>query len=86
MKAVILRTFSDHENVQTPHPVIVKVMTSLYDQYFRFVHNGVIGDKILSFHKNLWTYVYGVGEIGYLLCPCNDKIMHEILSKLDMCL
>ena len=36
--------FSDIKTAQTRRRVIVKVMTSLYDQHFRFVHNGVVGD------------------------------------------
>ena len=49
-------TFSDHKTGPTRCRVIVKVMTSLHDHHFRFVHNGVvgdktIGDKLLNFNK-----------------------------------
>ena len=39
---------SDHKTTPTWRHVIVKVMTSLYDYHFRFVHNGVVGDNPLE--------------------------------------
>ena len=42
------RTFSYHKTAPTRRRVIVKVMTSLYDLHFRFVHNGVVGDNPLE--------------------------------------
>ena len=45
------RTFSDHKTAPTRRRAIVNVMTSLYNHHFRFVHNGVVEDKLLNFNK-----------------------------------
>ena len=47
-------TLSDYKTAPTRRCVIVKVMTSLYDHHFRFVHNGVcwrqpVGEKASEF-------------------------------------
>ena len=37
--------YRNHKNAPTRRRIIFKVMTSLYDHHFRFVHNGVVGDN-----------------------------------------
>ena len=49
------RTFSDHKTAPTRRRVIVKIMTSLYDHHFRFVHNGLIGDNPLE--TSFWILI-----------------------------
>ena len=65
------KTSPDHKTAQTRCHVIVKVMTSLYDHHFRFVHNGVVGDNPLEisfwiFIKRMDIRVWG----RRIPCPC----------------
>ena len=45
------RRSGDSASVYFRSRIRVKLMTSLNDHHFCFVHNRVVGDKLLNFHK-----------------------------------
>ena len=58
------RMSSDHKTTPARLRIIVKVMTTLYDCHFRFVHNRVVGDNPFETIKGMDIRVSGRGSMA----------------------
>ena len=80
---------SYHKTAPTRRRVIVKVMTSLYDPHFRFVHNGIVEDtrwkQASELKKDAWTYVSKVGETSISVAEL-DVSLFSNFSEIEISL